>query len=40
MPHPEGFNIIQNCPYWVRGKVKEPMGLAVFRNAVEFIRQE
>ena len=38
MPHPEGFNIIQNCPYWIRGKVEEPMGLALFRNAVEYLK--
>ncbi|MBN1169573.1 phosphoribosylformylglycinamidine synthase I [Candidatus Micrarchaeota archaeon] len=38
MPHPEGFNIIQNCPYWTRGKIKEPMGLALFRNAVEYFK--
>ena len=38
MPHPEGFNIIQNCPYWVRGSVKEPMGLQLFRNAVEYLK--
>ncbi len=36
MPHPEAFNIIQNCPYWVRGKVSEPMGLRIFKNAVEY----
>jgi len=37
MPHPEAFNIVENCPYWVRGKVKEPMGLAIFKNAVESV---
>ncbi|MDD5171598.1 MAG: phosphoribosylformylglycinamidine synthase I [Candidatus ainarchaeum sp.] len=37
MPHPEAFNIIQNCPYWVRGTVKEAMGLRLFRNAVEYL---
>jgi len=36
MPHPEAFNIPENCPYWVRGSVKEAMGLKVFRNAVEY----
>lgn len=36
MPHPEAFNIVQNCPYWVRGKVSEPMGLRIFKNAVEY----
>jgi phosphoribosylformylglycinamidine synthase len=38
MPHPEAFNIPENCPYWVKGNVKEPMGLRVFRNAVEYFR--
>ena len=36
MPHPEAFNIPENCPYWVRGSVKEAMGLKVFKNAVEY----
>jgi len=38
MPHPEAFNIVENCPYWVRGTVKEPMGLRLFRNAVEYMK--
>jgi len=37
MPHPEAFNIVENCPYWIRGKVKEPMGLRIFKNAVEYL---
>lgn len=37
MPHPEAFNMAQNCPYWIRGKVKEGMGLRIFRNAVEYL---
>jgi len=36
MPHPEAFNIPQNCPYWVRGTVKEAMGLRIFKNAVDY----
>jgi len=36
MPHPEGFTIVENCPYWVRGKVKEPLGLRIFKNAVDY----
>ncbi|MEW6749149.1 MAG: phosphoribosylformylglycinamidine synthase I [Candidatus Micrarchaeota archaeon] len=36
MPHPEAFNIPENCPYWVRGSVKEAMGLKVFGNAVDY----
>ncbi|NYZ73904.1 phosphoribosylformylglycinamidine synthase I [Candidatus Micrarchaeota archaeon] len=40
MPHPEAFNIVQNCPYWVRGTVKEAMGLRLFRNAAEYLEQK
>jgi phosphoribosylformylglycinamidine synthase I len=36
MPHPEAFNIVENCPYWVKGTVKEPLGLRIFRNAVSY----
>jgi phosphoribosylformylglycinamidine synthase len=39
MPHPEGFNIVENCPYWVKGTLKEPLGLRIFRNAVEYTKQ-
>jgi phosphoribosylformylglycinamidine synthase len=35
MPHPEAFNIVENCPWWVKGVIKEPMGLRLFKNAVE-----
>ncbi len=38
MPHPEAFNIIENCPYWVRGHVKEALGLRVFKNAVDYLK--
>lgn len=40
MPHPEAFNIVENCPYWVRGTVKEPMGLRLFRNAVDYLKNQ
>jgi phosphoribosylformylglycinamidine synthase len=39
MPHPEAFNIVQNCPYWVRGTVKEAMGLRLFKNAVGYLER-
>lgn len=39
MPHPEAFNIPENCPLWVKGNVKEPLGLRIFRNAVEHFSQ-
>jgi len=38
MPHPEAFNIPENCPLWVKGNIKEPMGLRIFKNAVEYFR--
>lgn len=38
MPHPEAFNIPENCPYWIRGTVKEPLGLRIFKNAVEYFK--
>lgn len=38
MPHPEAFNIVENCPYWIRGTVKEPYGLRIFRNAVDYFK--
>ncbi len=37
MPHPEAFNMPQNCPYWPLGGVKEAMGLKVFKNAVKYL---
>jgi len=40
MPHPEAFNIPENCPYWVRGTIKEAMGLAVFKNAVAYMKDK
>ncbi len=40
MPHPEAFNIIENCPYWLKGTVKEPLGLRVFRNAAQFAAEK
>lgn len=38
MPHPEAFNIPENCPYWVKGNVREPLGLRIFKNAAEYYR--
>jgi phosphoribosylformylglycinamidine synthase len=39
MPHPEAFNIVENCPYWVKGTVKEPLGLRLFKNAVDCMKE-
>ncbi len=36
MPHPEAFNMVQNCPYWTTGIVKDAQGLKIFANAVEY----
>jgi phosphoribosylformylglycinamidine synthase I len=40
MPHPEAFLYGVNHPRWTREKVpEEGMGLAIFRNAMEYIRK-
>jgi phosphoribosylformylglycinamidine synthase len=40
MPHPEAYLYYVNHPRWTREKVpEEGMGLALFRNAVEYIRK-
>lgn len=36
MPHPEAFREIYNCPYWKNKGVKEPQGLRIFKNAVDY----
>jgi phosphoribosylformylglycinamidine synthase I len=40
MPHPEAYLYAINHPRWTREKVpEEGMGLALFRNAVDYIRK-
>jgi phosphoribosylformylglycinamidine synthase I len=40
MPHPEAYLYGVNHPRWTREKVaEEGMGLAIFRNAVEYIKK-
>lgn len=40
MPHPEAYLYFVNHPRWTREKIPpEGMGLAIFRNAVEYIRK-
>ena len=39
MPHPEAFNIVQNCPYWTSGLIKEAQGLRIFRNAAQWMKE-
>jgi len=36
MPHPEDFTIVQNCPLWTAGGIKEAHGLRIFKNAVDY----
>jgi phosphoribosylformylglycinamidine synthase len=39
MPHPEAYLHYTNHPRWTREKLpEEGMGLAIFRNAIDFIR--
>ena len=38
MPHPEAFNEITNNPYWTTGQVKEAQGVKLFKNVVEYIK--
>ena len=40
MPHPEAFNIPQNCPYWPFGGVKDASGLKIFKNAVKYLTEK
>jgi phosphoribosylformylglycinamidine synthase len=40
MPHPEAYLHYTNHPRWTREKLPvEGMGLAIFKNAVDFIRK-
>jgi phosphoribosylformylglycinamidine synthase len=40
MPHPEAYLHYTNHPRWTREKLpEEGMGLAIFKNAVDFIRK-
>ena len=40
MPHPEGYMFRTNHPRWTREKLpREGMGLAIFRNAVNFVKE-
>ncbi len=38
MPHPEAFIYSTNHPRWTREKIKEPDGLKIFQNAINYIR--
>lgn len=38
MPHPERFQDSENHPRWNREKLAFPNGLAIFQNAVEYVK--
>jgi phosphoribosylformylglycinamidine synthase len=40
MPHPEAFNIVQNCPYWTTGLIKEAQGMKLFENAKKYLEEK
>jgi phosphoribosylformylglycinamidine synthase len=41
MPHPEAYLHYTNHPRWTRETLpEEGMGLAIFKNAIEFIRSK
>ncbi|CAD7779978.1 Phosphoribosylformylglycinamidine synthase subunit PurQ [Candidatus Methanoperedenaceae archaeon GB37] len=40
MPHPEAFLHFTNHPHWTREQLSEEgMGLALFHNAITYIKQ-
>ncbi len=39
MPHPEAFNNFTNHPRWTREKNKIALGIYVFKNAVEWVKE-
>lgn len=38
MPHPERFVKIEQHPNWRRIKIKEPQGLPIFKNMINFVK--
>ncbi|MFH1424651.1 MAG: phosphoribosylformylglycinamidine synthase I [archaeon] len=40
MPHPEAFIHRTNHPRWTREDVKEPEGIKIFKNAVEYAEKQ
>lgn len=40
MPHPEAFLYPQNHPRWTRMKIQEGQGLKIFKNAIDFVKNE
>lgn len=40
MPHPEAFLFSQSHPRWTRAKIQEGLGLKIFQNAVNFVKDK
>jgi len=40
MPHPESYNHYTNHPLWTRGLSKRAEGLKIFKNAVDYLKNE
>jgi len=38
MPHPEAYLFRENHPRFSRGEAKEPLGLEIYKNGVEYIK--
>lgn len=39
MPHPERFSYIEQHPFWHNTKITEPDGLLIFKNGVQYARE-
>ncbi len=39
MPHPEAYNHLTNHPLWTRNNVKDPLGIEIFKNGIEFLHK-
>jgi phosphoribosylformylglycinamidine synthase len=39
MPHPERFVSLQQHPNWRRGDIKEPQGLPLFVNMIDYVKE-
>jgi phosphoribosylformylglycinamidine synthase len=39
MPHPEAYSHFTNHPHWTRGKHSDPEGICIFKNAVNWVRE-
>lgn len=39
MPHPEAFIFVENHPKWTRQNIDKPMGIEIFKNGVNYIKE-